>query len=96
MLLQYSLSFDNIGKSSIIWSSFVITLSCGSCLENVGVEKYRGLVIASVSVVLSLWSKLNSGILSSLFIALHLKGVSETAWNDLTVKLIKGESLNYW
>ena len=76
MLLEYFLSFDNFGKSSIIGSSFVITLSCGSCLETVGVEKYRGLVISSVFVVLRFWAKVNSGVLSLLTIALYLKGVS--------------------
>ena len=84
MLLEYFLSFDNFGKSSIIGSSFVITLSCGSCLETFGVEKYRGLVLSSVSVVLRLRAKVNFGVLSLLIIALHLKGVSQTAWNDLS------------
>ena len=85
MLLEYYLSFNDIGKLSMIMSSFVITLSNKSCLETVGVEKYMGLVRYR------LWGKVNSGVLSSLCIALHLKGVCETAWNDLTIKLIKDE-----
>ena len=95
VLLEYFLTFDNFGKSSIIGSSFAITLLCGSCLETIGVEKYRGLVIVSVSVVLRVWAKVNSGLFSLLIIALHLKGVSETAWSDFNVKFFKGESLAF-
>ena len=95
MLLEHILSFDNIGKLSIIVSSFVITLSCGSCLETVGVEKYRALVISSASVILRHWANVNSGVLSLLIIALHLKCVSETAWNDLNVNFFEGESLAF-
>ena len=73
----------------------MITLSCWSCLEFVGVEKYRGLLISSLLLVLRLWLKLISGVLSLLIIHVHLKGVSETAWNDLNVKFFRGELLAF-